>query len=262
MHKKLKNFHKKFTSLTNVVPQTETNKNLKEKVLDDAGDLFNDLYYIYKDKYNEEINSLDTENRKKFDYKKLRLTDDYLYLSEEEQLTSKEFNKKESPKKPAKTDFDELNDQIIKEETEINQELFKNYFKFQKPSAMFKNLYNLNNKNKNNELVNVIKSVLSDFKDKIKNISEEEKETGKPYRIVDIAEKILKFNKKKKKKQEEGLKILTPSQMFHRLAIALAQLKAGNNSEKLKNKIRQLLYFLYRSKKLTTNIYKSLIDII
>ena len=50
--------------------------------------------------------------------------------------------------------------------------------------------------------------------------------------------------------------------MFNRLPIALAQLKAGNNSEKLKNKIRQLLYFLYRSKKLTTNIYKSLIDII
>ena len=52
MHKKLKNFHKKFTELKNVVPQTEANKNLKEKVLDDAGDLFNDLYYIYKNKYN------------------------------------------------------------------------------------------------------------------------------------------------------------------------------------------------------------------
>ena len=39
----------------------------------------------------------------------------------------------------------------------------------------------------------------------------------------------------------QGLKILTPSQMLSRLKISLAQLKAGNNSEKLKNEIRQLL---------------------
>ena len=60
----------------------------------------------------------------------------------------------------------------------------------------------------------------------------------------------------------QGLKILTPNQMLSRLPISLAQLKAGNNSEKLKNEIRQLLYSLYRSKKLTKQIYKSLIDII
>ena len=60
----------------------------------------------------------------------------------------------------------------------------------------------------------------------------------------------------------KGLKILTPNQIFNRLPISLAQLKAGNNSEKLKNEIRQLLYSLYRSKKLTKQIYKSLIDII
>ena len=62
--------------------------------------------------------------------------------------------------------------------------------------------------------------------------------------------------------QEQGLKILTPNQMLSRLQISLAKLKAGNNSEKLKNEIRQLLYSLYRSKKLTKQLYKSLIDII
>ena len=56
----------------------------------------------------------------------------------------------------------------------------------------------------------------------------------------------------------QGLKILTPNQRLSRLPITLAQLKAGNNSEKLKNEIRQLLYSLYRSKQ----IYKSLIDTI
>ena len=60
----------------------------------------------------------------------------------------------------------------------------------------------------------------------------------------------------------QGLKMLTPDQMLSRLPITLAQLKAGNNSEKLKNEIRQLLYSLYRSKKLTKQLYKSLIDII
>ena len=78
--------------------------------------------------------------------------------------------------------------------------------------------------------------------------------------IAYIVELILNFNERNQ--EGKGLKILTPNQMLSRLPISLAQLKAGNNSEKLKNEIRQLLYSLYRSKKLTTNIYKSLIDII
>ena len=60
----------------------------------------------------------------------------------------------------------------------------------------------------------------------------------------------------------KGLKILTPNQMLSRLPITSAQLKAGNNSKKLKNEIRKLLYSLYRSKKLTKQLYKSLVDII
>ena len=63
-------------------------------------------------------------------------------------------------------------------------------------------------------------------------------------------------------KEGHELKILTPNQMLGRLPITLAQLKEGSNSEKLKNEIRQLLYSFYRSKKLTKQLYKSLIDII
>ena len=59
-----------------------------------------------------------------------------------------------------------------------------------------------------------------------------------------------------------GLKILTPSQMLSTFPISLAQLKAGNNSEKLKNKVRQLLYSFYRSKKLTKKISNNLINTI
>ena len=90
-------------------------------------------------------------------------------------------------------------------------------------------------------------------------MTEEEKEIENPNEIIDIVENILEFNRQQ---QGQGLKIPTPNQMLSRLPIYLAQLKAGNNSEKLKNEIRQLLYSLYRSKKLTKQIYKSLIDII
>ena len=62
----------------------------------------------------------------------------------------------------------------------------------------------------------------------------------------------------KKNQKGQGLKILTPQQMLSRLRISLAQLKAGNNSQKLKNEIRQLLYSLYRSNKLGKTIYKHL----
>ena len=67
---------------------------------------------------------------------------------------------------------------------------------------------------------------------------------------------------KRRNQQGQGLKMLTPNQMLSRLPIALAQLKAGNNSQKLINEIRQLLYSLYRSKKLTKTIYNHLINTI
>ena len=74
-----------------------------------------------------------------------------------------------------------------------------------------------------------------------------------------LKKSILYFNKIN---QGRGLNMLTTSQMLSRLPISLAQLNAGNNSEKLKNEFRQLLCSLYRPKKLTKNIYKSLVEII
>ena len=60
--------------------------------------------------------------------------------------------------------------------------------------------------------------------------------------IIDVVQKILEFINKLQLGQ--GLKILTPNQMLSRLPVSLAQLKAGNNSEKIKNEIRQLLHSL------------------
>ena len=79
-------------------------------------------------------------------------------------------------------------------------------------------------------------------------MSEQEKENEDSDELVNLVENILAFDKQQ---QGQGPKILTPSQMLSRLPISLAQLKAGNNFEKLKREIRQLLYSLYRSKKLT-----------
>ena len=89
-------------------------------------------------------------------------------------------------------------------------------------------------------------------------MSAEEIKIEKPEMIVEIIEEILKFNKQNQG-EGEGLKILTPNQMNSRLPISLAQLQAGNNSEKLKNEIRQLLYSLYRSKNMTKQVYNNLI---
>ena len=72
-------------------------------------------------------------------------------------------------------------------------------------------------------------------------MSEDEKEIEQPDRILKIVKEILEFNRQQ---QGQGLKILTPNQMLSRLPISLARLKAGNNSVKLKNEIRQILYFL------------------
>ena len=60
-------------------------------------------------------------------------------------------------------------------------------------------------------------------------------------------------------KKGEGLKILTKKQILNRLPILLAQIQAGNNSVKLKNETRQILYSLYRSKALTKTVYNNLI---
>ena len=126
---------------------------------------------------------------------------------------------------------------------------------------MYKVLRTLNDKEKNSNLVDMFNSALKDLKEDIKNMSEAEKEIEKPDEIVRVVEMILEFNEIKQQKGQ-GIKILTPNQMLSRLPIALAQLQAGNNSNKLKNEIRQLLYSLYCSKNMTKQVYNNLMNYI
>ena len=68
------------------------------------------------------------------------------------------------------------------------------------------------------------------------------------------------FQVSKESQEGKELKILTPNQMLKRLPIALAQVKAGNNSESLINEIRQIVYSLYRSKEITKKVYNNIIN--
>ena len=121
---------------------------------------------------------------------------------------------------------------------------------------MAEKLFEIKDKKKNNDFVEEIKNRWS----KIDKMSGDEKENKSLDKMLEIVKDILNFNKQNQ--LGKGLKILTPNQMLSRLPITLAQLKAGNNSEKLKNEIRQLLYSLYRTKNMTKQVYNNLINYI
>ena len=126
--------------------------------------------------------------------------------------------------------------------------MFEHHFNFVVPSALAKQLYETKNKIKKRNDKLVEKKRWSNLKDEVEKMSKDEKETEQPNKILKSLKEILNFNKETQK-QGLSLKILTPDQMLSRLTISLAQLNAGNNSEKLKNEIRQLLYSSYRPKK-------------
>ena len=147
-------------------------------------------------------------------------------------------------------DYRKLSRLIDARTRDINDELVRKHFLVQDLGSLLEKLWMSKN---------LVNSGLRDLKEEIEDMSEEEKEIENPNEIINLVGNILEINRQQ---QGKGLKILTPNQMLSRLPISLAQLKAGNNSEKLKNQVRQLLYSLYRSKELTKKLYKSLVDII
>ena len=133
---------------------------------------------------------------------------------------------------------------IIENSKIIAKELFKSYFQFQSLSDMQKKLYKTRNAQGNKKLVLAIQRGLIGLNKEINKMSKDEIEIEKSNEIVDADAEILDFNNENQ--EGKGLKILTPQQRLSRLPISFARLKAGNNSEKLKNEIRQLLYSLYK----------------
>ena len=119
---------------------------------------------------------------------------------------------------------------------------------YQKRSRTYKNKRTINNSNNVIKGIELFKSMTDNDEFKIP-----EKYYAGPNNNVDL-ELLRNMNK-----EEKGLKILTNKQMLNRLSILLVQIQAGNNSIKLKNEIRQILYSLYRSKVLTKTVYNNLI---
>ena len=114
--------------------------------------------------------------------------------------------------------------------------MFEKHFNFSKPINFAKALFETKDKEKNKQLLEEIMNRWKNLRDNTKNMSKiEDIENEKPNQILEIVKWILDFNKEIQKQQGSGLKILTPNQMLSRLPISLVQLKAGNNSEKLKN---------------------------
>ena len=113
------------------------------------------------------------------------------------------------------------------------------------------------------EIIRAFKRGIFPYIDGFKVEKESNEESDEEIDTTEIPDLESEESTAERRKQNAlGLTLLTLDQMLSRLPITLAQLHARNNSEKLKNEIRQLLYSLYRSKKLTKNVYKSLVDII
>ena len=115
---------------------------MKSNVLDNVGDLFNELYYIYKDKYNEEKDGL---NAKKQKASLLQKTETYWWLSmrvwRRKRTTdepSKKSDRKEPLKKLTKDNASNFNEWVNINETGKNSELFQKHFKCQRPRDMLK----------------------------------------------------------------------------------------------------------------------------
>ena len=111
--------------------------------------------------------------------------------------------------------------------------MFNYYLDHSNPEIMFKELRDASDE-KNRNMVESINKKLTKMKNIVKNVPKDKvSRVEENEKIIDIVERILELNSKKQ--LGLGLKILTPNQMLSRLPITLAQLKAGNNSEKLKN---------------------------
>ena len=121
-------------------------------------------------------------------------------------------------------------------------------------------------KNKQNEFLNKLSNI------KIGKKNAEQKEVinnlGKFYNsreVINFFRDYIEmssdanYNAKQNETEGKGLKIFTPKQILQRLPVALAQVKAGNNSESLLNEIKQTVYSLYQSNQITEKVYNIII---
>ena len=180
--------------------------------------------------------------------------------------------------------FNELVDERLEEITDLDEKVNSDnlIYRYKGRTAdakfdKFDNALDIINQKKNGEISltdikynqEKSKSNLSDVKKTHRGRTKEQKDTlyniemlykarNKAIRLFDDYSSKMS-EAKTKAKAGTGLKILTPKQILQRLPIALAQVKAGNNSENLLNEIRQIVYSLYQSKEITKKVYNNII---
>ena len=116
---------------------------------------------------------MSAENKTLLDYKRLRVSD-YTYLSEEEE--EKEEQKQEEKQNKETISVNKFNESIIKKGMDIkNMELFNKHFNYQTPSALLKDLYETNDKEKNSLLVGVINIGLKGLTEEIEKVFKAER---------------------------------------------------------------------------------------
>ena len=182
---------------------------------------------IFKDIYNKRLDKIEELNNK-IDYNNLK----YVAVSSADEYS---FNKLGDP-------ITFLNNikkgKISLKEAKNKQKNYRNYL----------NIIRRGNKNANQKKV-------------LENINNHFNARNSAIKFIeDYGSMILEAKKLAKEQEGTGLKILTPNQMLKRLPIALAQIKAGNNSESLLNEIRQIADSLYRSKEITKKVHKNIIN--
>ena len=181
-------------------------------------------------------------------------------------LINKIFNKKYERKTYIDSEIDKFLEKYGDKNISVSYDESKNKFNTEEITKSLKKLHNklinlIEFKEEYNKFVdNVVKFEYCKSEKESGSVSQNQKKMRRYARdLKDIADLYNLKSDSDTSKKGEGLKILYNKQMLNRLPILLAQIEAGNNSIKLKNEARQILYSLYRSKLLTKTVYNNLI---
>ena len=265
-------------------------------MLINASLLYYELINMYKKEYEQVFESKDENWEKKRDYKNL---EEFNYQVNKVDVTKKEEKNEDKTDqklpswiKLSKSRFIEINDEITKNyKSKLMSKAENKYITLNNAKELVEGIINKKNdrqeakKMYNNivddanelgklRLTNSRRKMLSVFlqlqeifrgskteEDETKDEDDEDNEDDEEIDTTAMPDLESEESAEQRRKQEaKGLKILTPNQMLTRFPIYLAQLEAGNNSEKLKNEIRQLLHSLYSSNKLPKTAYKYLMN--
>ena len=211
------------------------------------------------------------------DNKKLQLPNDYDYkdkllISREIEIVKDIYNKRmdKIEKLNNKIDYDNL--KYVVEKSGVKKDIIEYDFNKIKDPITF-----LNNIAKGKISIQQAKDKQENYYNYLKKIRKGNKSANQKRTLANInilfsardnaikfyedySSIIFKARKLAIEQEGEGLKILTPNKMLKRLPIVIAQIKTGNNSERSLNEIRQIVYYLYRSKKITKMLYNNIIN--